>query len=245
MAGAGSSTAAFLAVAVNARGEPWWAHNEGQCGIESPQCLDRWRSAVRSANFGWLVLMCGLNDIRRGASAAATWSNLEVILDEAIADGLQVVGMTLQPFKGDSRWSVDKQAQLVSLNASILRYCAKRRLTCVDAYAALNDPHDDGALQARYDSGDHLHFNQAGHDVVGELLRTALHEAPAARARPVPSVGMTADPVTPPVEPRSLGHLARAGARSGYRDDPVPWPVPEAVVPSEVCTCTTAPTPPS
>jgi len=172
--GMGSATAAFLTVAVDSRGSPWWARNEGAPGAGSAECLERWRSLVRARDFGWLVLMCGLNDLRGGAPAQLAWVNLQTLLDEALADGLRVVPMTLQPFKGDLAWSADRQAQLLALNGSILQYCAAKRLRCVDVYAVLNDPGNDGAQQPRYDSGDHLHFNQAGHDVIGGLLGAAL-----------------------------------------------------------------------
>ena len=99
--------------------------------------------------------------------------SLETVLDEAQSDGLRVVPMTLQPFKGDSAWTAQKHVELLALNASIRAHCEAKRLLCVDVYASLNDPANDGALQPRYDSGDHLHFNQAAHDLIARRVRAA------------------------------------------------------------------------
>ncbi len=174
MFGSGATVAPFLNVLVNSLGSPpWLVRNEGVRGICAAECLQRWRTLVRGRRFGSFVLMCGLNDVRNGRSAAETWATLKTILDEAVSDGLRVVAMTLQPFKGDRAWTPEKHHELLALNASIRAYCEARRLVCVDAYVELNDPANDGALRRRYDSGDHLHFSQAAHDLIGRRARAA------------------------------------------------------------------------
>lgn len=173
MFGRGAKNAPFLSVLVASLGTPWWARNAGEPGIHATGCLDRWRLKVRGRGFGSLVVLCGLNDIRSGSSAAATWSTLQVIFDEALEDGLRVVPMTLQPFKGDRAWTPEKHAALLALNASIRAHCEANHLPCVDVYSSMNDPANDGAMQPRYDCGDHLHMNQAAHDLMAREARAA------------------------------------------------------------------------
>jgi hypothetical protein len=80
----------------------------------------------------------------------------------AQARGLRVVGATIPPWKGWPRWTPRREATRQAVNAWI-RAGGDGAFTAVaDFDAALRDPADPRRLRPAYDSGDHLHPNDAG-----------------------------------------------------------------------------------
>lgn len=120
-------------------------------------------------------MLAGINDIRVGTSAAATYADLLVLYGAILAQGSHLYPVTLFPFGNFSGWSAPKQVQLEALNTMIRNYCAAAdpsRVTCIDAY---NSNLRDGVnLAAIYDSGDGLHQNSAGSDYFSTLVRAVM-----------------------------------------------------------------------
>lgn len=126
---------------------------------------------MRGRGAGAVVVLAGVNDLAAGTSAATIFSNLQTIYDQARADGMQVVPITVLPWSGSGSWTAGKQTETTNLNTSILAYCATNGLVCIDAYnSALRT---GTALTGIYDSGDGLHPNLAGSSVLANLVKAA------------------------------------------------------------------------
>ncbi|CAM5598438.1 SGNH hydrolase OS=Streptomyces microflavus OX=1919 GN=Smic_27680 PE=4 SV=1 [Streptomyces microflavus] len=91
------------------------------------------------------------------------------LADQARARGLTVVGATLTPFEGFPTWTPERNAVRLAVNEQI-----RGRGTVFDAYVdfdeAVRDPYAPNRVRAAYDSGDHLHFNDAGYRALGERV---------------------------------------------------------------------------
>lgn len=126
-----------------------------------------------------LVVFGGVNDLYSDLTAGRTvrkiTADLEAIYDEARAQGLAVVAITVAPWGGFSRWFTPARAETTrELNAWIrARPAAGTVAHVVDAHELLgcgdslceaySKPHRDG-----------LHFGPEGHRRLGEALhRTA------------------------------------------------------------------------
>jgi lysophospholipase L1-like esterase len=139
--------------------------NLGIGGNTSSQCLSNWTNNVRGKGYKTLVLMCGVNDLIGAVAPATIWANLQTILDQAKADGMTVIPMTVLPYFGAPN------PNLNTLNASITSWCSTNGVTCVDTYNSVMRTGD--ALTAIYDSGDGLHPNVAGSQKLAELVQAA------------------------------------------------------------------------
>ncbi|WP_338674389.1 SGNH/GDSL hydrolase family protein [Streptomyces sp. SCSIO 30461] len=111
-----------------------------------------------------VVIDLGINDIirpPRPADARELTAALRMLAERARARGLRVVGATLMPFEGHRRYSSALEAVRQQVNDAI------RGGTVFDAVLdfdrALRDPYAPERLDPAYDSGDHLHPNDAGY----------------------------------------------------------------------------------
>jgi hypothetical protein len=137
-----------------------------------------------------LVLATGINDI---AFSSDPMSPVDVVGAEDLVAGLsivaaagharrlRVVGCTLTPFKGvpDNLYSDDGENKRRTVNAWL------RTTRVFDAVADLDrvlaDPADPRRLDPRFDSGDHVHPNDAGQALMAAEIDSALQGA----ARPI------------------------------------------------------------
>lgn len=82
--------------------------------------------------------------------------------------GLKVYCSTLLPFSGAGYFSAEKEAQRSALNQWI------RNSTCFDGIVdfdqVMRDPVHPERLRAEYDSGDHLHANDAGYSAMAHAV---------------------------------------------------------------------------
>jgi lysophospholipase L1-like esterase len=112
-----------------------------------------------------LILCQGINDIQRWPyqdDPRLITTGLASIAAVARARGLRVVGATIPPWRGWPRWTPEREATRQAVNAWI-RAGGDGAFTAVaDFDAAVRDPADPRRLRPAYDSGDHLHPNDAG-----------------------------------------------------------------------------------
>ena len=134
-----------------------------------------------------VIMLEGVNDIgfsesrgrltapHRNVSAAQIIAGYEQIIAQAHADGLAIFGATLTPFRGARYWSPNGEAKRDTINHWILTSGAFDGV--IDFARALADPEHPQSLARRYDSGDHLHPDDAGYRAMaaaidlGALLR--------------------------------------------------------------------------
>jgi len=143
-------------------------------GLTGPSALARLdRDVLARSGLHWLVLFEGINDIIF-SSGATTAADLIAADRQIIARthdrGIAVMGATLTPFlgTGPGSYSLDKERMRQAVNRWI-RTSGEFDAT-VDFDAVLRDPAHPNALRPGYDSGDHLHPNDAGYRAMGDAF---------------------------------------------------------------------------
>lgn len=146
--------------------------NGGVPGDTCAQVRARWPALRDAYNPTHLSLMCGVNDIRTGVSAATAWSNFEWILNDARSRGIRVRPILPLNFEGASDYDATKGASMNTLRASVQAWCTARGVACANPAFAANDAgiqvalSDGGysnAIKAEFqDTADGIHLNAAG-----------------------------------------------------------------------------------
>jgi lysophospholipase L1-like esterase len=124
-----------------------------------------------------VVVMEGINDIGQARSnpspsAADIIGGHKQLIERARARGLKVYGATLTPFEGAAYWTAEGEAKRAAVNEWIRT--SKAYDAVVDFDAVTRDPAAPTKFAAPYDSGDHLHPNDAGYKAMGEAVDLAL-----------------------------------------------------------------------
>jgi lysophospholipase L1-like esterase len=108
-----------------------------------------------------VIIFEGVNDIQQTppqSDPQAIIAGLAQIAAQARARGLRVVGATITPFEGWRTWTPSMEAVRVAVNDWIRRSFP----AVADFDAAVRDSADPAVLNPAFDSGDHLHPNDAG-----------------------------------------------------------------------------------
>jgi lysophospholipase L1-like esterase len=166
------------------------------CG---PSGLTRFSPDVRSqAGVRAVILLEGINDIgfsqdhsaltepHTNVSAAAIIAGDTRMIAVAHAAGLRIYGATLLPFKGAGYWTPAGEAKREAVNHWILSSGAFDGV--IDFAAAVAAPGHPQVLKPAYDSGDHLHPDNAGYAAMANavslsMLTRPLEPAAASGAR--------------------------------------------------------------
>lgn len=122
-----------------------------------------------------VIMVEGINDIGNsdiGTGPHVTAKDLEAgyrqIIDQAHAAGLRIYGGTLTPFKGAAYWSQEGERTRQKVNRWILTSGAFDGV--VDFAAATANPDNPKVFAPQYDSGDHLHPNDAGYAAMADAI---------------------------------------------------------------------------
>lgn len=178
-------------------GAGWSVFNRGVSGEGTTGVLSRWnngtfddggarvepplRTLVPAVEGGWhtLVLLIGVNDVSSGAPASSIYTNITTLAADALALGAKVAVCSIAPWKGYGLWSAPKQAAQDDVRAQLQAWATAdtSARAFVDVYGALGDPGDPQALLPAYDSGDHLHPNDAGAVALQTAVLAALDAA--------------------------------------------------------------------
>ena len=137
-----------------------------------PPALDRLDTDVlQQAGVSTVILLEGINDLGRGATAAALIDGLRRLVRRSRAAGLRVVHGTLTPARGyrggHGTAATDRARRHVN------RWIRTRSPAdaVVDFDAAVRDPRRPRRLRRAYDSGDHLHLDRAGYRAMARAVR--------------------------------------------------------------------------
>jgi lysophospholipase L1-like esterase len=128
-----------------------------------------------------VILLEGVNDI--GFSESIGWltaPHANVSADQIIAGyaqmiaqahaaGVPIFGATLTPFRGARYWNPSGEAKREEINHWILT--SGEFDGVIDFAKAVADPKNPEVLAHRYDSGDHLHPNDAGYRAMAAAIR--------------------------------------------------------------------------
>lgn len=143
------------------------------------------RDVIAQTGATHVVVLEGINDIRRMPVTVAdlVFAHKQLIT-RAHAKGLRIYGATLLPFEGDSQYGPETEAKRQGINQWIRTSGAYDGV--IDFDAAVRDPAQPTKIQQRYDSGDHLHPNDAGYEAMAnavdmKLFAPSLRSATASR----------------------------------------------------------------
>jgi lysophospholipase L1-like esterase len=146
--------------------------------IAGHDCLERFdRDVLATTGAGWLFALIGINDIVYSPSSN-TISADELIagylqlIARARLRGLRAIGATITPFEGQAYYTPAREAARQRANDWIRNGGAWDAV--VDFDQVLRDPAQPGRLNPAYDSGDHLHPNDAGYQLMAQAVPLSL-----------------------------------------------------------------------
>ena len=142
------------------------------------------RDVIAQPHAATVVLMMGINDIgwpgsplapqQAAPSADDIIGGYKQLIERAHMRGLRIVGATLTPFedtfKGgalEGYYNEDKEKKREAVNAFIRSGAFDG---VIDFDAVTRDPAHPRHIQAQFDSGDHLHPNDAGYKAMAEAV---------------------------------------------------------------------------
>ena len=126
-----------------------------------------------------VIVLEGINDIGYamhdavpgGADLIAAHRQM---IERAHTRGLKIFGATLTPFEGSPRYTAEGEAKREALNDWIRT--SKVYDGVVDFDAATRDPASPKRFKVDFDSGDHLHPNDAGYIAMGNAIDLSLFQ---------------------------------------------------------------------
>ena len=149
----------------------------GETGITRFQ-----RDALDQPGARTAIVMEGSNDIWDsqasygcGTTPAVTAGQIidgfRALIDAAHAHGIRVIGATILPFKADFESAADFQrAEAIRQAVNNWILSSGEYDAVADFAAAVADPADPQQLNPSYDSGDHLHPNDAGYRAIAAAI---------------------------------------------------------------------------
>lgn len=137
------------------------------------------RDVLTQAGIKYLIVLIGINDIGRSGTGTIPASNVATdliagyrrLIARAHHKGITVFGATLTPYEGTispGYYSPEKEAVRVAINQWIRTSGAFDGV--IDFEAAVRDPARPSRMLPAYDSGDHLHPNDAGMQAMGNAV---------------------------------------------------------------------------
>jgi lysophospholipase L1-like esterase len=148
-------------------------------GTNGQSALHRFlRDAVEQADVKAVIIWEGTNDIGGGPALPLSdfTSAYEQLIDIAHSHGITVIGATLQPDEGAGYWTAEGNALREAVNNWILTSGAFDGTA--DFSTVLEDPANPARLLPAYDSGDHLHPNDAGYQAIADSVSLRLLTTP-------------------------------------------------------------------
>lgn len=139
--------------------------NRGVGSQTTTQIAARFTTDVLDYKPNFVIIEGGINDIVLGATVDTITTNLGSMYEAATVAGVTVIAWTILP---DGAISAINKAKVNQTN-NWIRNQSSTDVIVVDAYEALVDPSNPGALLAAYDCGDHVHPSVAGYELLGEI----------------------------------------------------------------------------
>lgn len=188
------------------------------CGVSAESRLDR--DVLSQPGVSTVIFLEGINDIGSGAvtSADQLIAADKQIIARTHARGLRILGGTLTPIKG-AGFTAQQQQIREAVNQWIRTSGAFDGV--VDFDKATRDPADPQAYLPAYDSGDHLHPNDAGYQAMANAVDIAALRQPSTTtlsASPNAGVGVAGVALFATIKPTT------AGGTVAFTDNTTPIP---------------------
>jgi len=150
-----------------------------------PSALSRLqRDALDKPGVRWILVHEGINDIATATllrrpqdqvKAAQLIEGMKTVAARAHAQGIRIGVGTLLPYEGTKQfYSAAAETERQAVNAWIRTSGAFDAV--LDFDLALRDPAHPGRLRPTFDSGDHLHPNEAGYRLMAETIDLNIFE---------------------------------------------------------------------
>jgi lysophospholipase L1-like esterase len=144
------------------------------------------RDVLTQTGITHVIVLHGGNDIgarQNPAQLADVIAAHRQLIDRAHAAGLVIIGATLTPFQGSTLTNWTPEAKKARLAFNDWVRTSKAYDSYIDFDAVLRDPAHPSRLLAQYNSGDNLHPNDAGYQLMGNTvdLKALLRHRAAAR----------------------------------------------------------------
>jgi lysophospholipase L1-like esterase len=141
------------------------------CGIKTPDRLEH--DVLQQNKLKAVVLLIGINDIGNGChDPAKLIAALQRIIDGVHAKGARIYGGTITPYairaNRPGYFTPEGELARQAVNNWIRTSCAFDGV--IDFDRALRDPKNPLTMLALYDSGDHLHPNDAGYEAMANAV---------------------------------------------------------------------------
>jgi lysophospholipase L1-like esterase len=149
--------------------------------LTGPNALERFdRDVLAQTGVGYVTVLLGINDIGHSTTGTppqpVTADELiaghKQMIERAHAMGLRIVGCTLTPYEGASYFSPEGETKREAINEFIRHGGAYDG--AIDFDAATRDPQHPTKFLPTYDSGDHLHPNDAGYQAMANAIDLSL-----------------------------------------------------------------------
>lgn len=142
---------------------------DGNPAIFGQSAVERFdRDVLAIPGVGTVIVLLGINDIGQKRPAPVTAAEIVAgyrqLIDRAHGRGLRIVGGTLLPYEGAAYYRPEGDAVRQEVNRWIRTSGAFDAV--IDFDRAMRDPARPGRLQAHLQSGDWLHPNDAGYQVM-------------------------------------------------------------------------------
>ena len=114
-----------------------------------------------------------LGDSNPRPTSDALIEGLKALIESAHSHGIKFICSTLTPYQGAGYWSTQGEFARADINKFILGPDNK----CdgiVDQDSATHDPSNPTRFLPAYDSGDHLHPNDAGMQAIANAVKLSL-----------------------------------------------------------------------
>jgi lysophospholipase L1-like esterase len=148
--------------------------------LAGQRALDRFnRDVVATSGVRWEINLIGINDIvySSGTSPIPVDSLINghlQLIQKAHAAGLRAIGGTLTPFEGHVYYTAARENVRKRFNDWLRGSGRTAYDGVVDFDLALREPSLPTRLRAAYDSGDHLHPNNAGYQAMAQAVPLTL-----------------------------------------------------------------------
>jgi lysophospholipase L1-like esterase len=145
------------------------------------RALERFdRDVLGTSGARWLFVLIGINDIVYSPAARPIpVENLiaghQQLVTRARAGGLKAIGATLAPFEGQAYYNTARESVRKRFNDWMRGSGTYDAVVDVDL--VLRDPARPTRLRPGYDSGDHLHPNNAGYAAMAQAIPLTLFSA--------------------------------------------------------------------
>ena len=135
------------------------------------------RDVAATSGVRWMIVLIGINDIVYSSGTNPVPLNSLIdghlqLVSKARARGIRAIGATLTPFEGHSYYTAARENVRKRFNDWLRGGGAYDAM--VDFDLALRDPARPTRLRTTYDSGDHLHPNNAGYQAMAQALPLTL-----------------------------------------------------------------------